>query len=154
MADTRSRPPDGSRDGLRDDAEAAAPPHAGLREQAGRLAAAFAGALDTRLKLAALEFAEERARTRDRLTLLLVVAVSAAFALLALNGLAVVLMWDRLGWISLALVAGVWLIVAALAGAKLVDASRREQRPFEATLDAFDRDRAWLAERFGRSERR
>jgi len=153
MADPSSRPHEAPRDGSPPDAEGAAS-SGGLRDQAGRLAAAFAGALDTRLKLAALEFAEERERARERLTLLLVVAVSAAFALLALNALAVVLMWDRLGWVSLALVAGLWLIVAGLAGVKLIAVSRREQRPFEATLEAFDRDRAWLAERFGRSEHR
>jgi uncharacterized membrane protein YqjE len=156
MADTRSRPHDDASRGAeaRTGTDTAAQPRIGLREQAGRLASAFASALDTRLKLAALEFAEERERTRERLTLLLIAAVAAAFALLALNAMAVVLLWDRLGWISLALLAGLWLVVAAAAGAKLASVSRREQRPFEATLDAFERDRAWLAERFGRSEQR
>lgn len=153
MADARSRPSGGVRDEADSDARGT-PPRAGLREQAGRLAAAFASALDTRLKLAALEFAEERERTRERLTLLLVAAVAAAFALLALNAMAVLLLWDRLGWVSLALLAGLWLVVAGLAAARLATISRRAQRPFEATLDAFERDRAWLAERFGPSEHR
>lgn len=154
MADTRSRPRDGARGGQDSDAEGGSPSHGGLREQAGRLAASFASALDTRLKLAALEFAEERERARERLTLLLVAAVAAAFALLALNAMTVLLLWDRLGWVSLALLAGFWLVVAGLAGTQLATVSRRDQRPFEATLDAFERDRAWLAERFGRPEQR
>jgi uncharacterized membrane protein YqjE len=154
MADPRSRPQGAAAQGAETGSDEAPAVRGRLREQAGRLAAAFASALDTRLKLAALEFAEERERTRERLTLLLVATVAAALALLALNAMVVVLLWDRLGWVSLALLAGFWLVVAALAGAKLAAVSRREQRPFEATLDAFERDRAWLAERFGRSEPR
>jgi uncharacterized membrane protein YqjE len=154
MPDSRSRPQGAAAPGAAPDPDATPRRRAGLRDQVGRLAAAFASALDTRLKLAALEFAEERERTRERLTLLLVAAVAAAFALLALNAMTVLLLWDRLGWVSLALLAGFWLVVAVLAGWKLAAVSRREQRPFEATLDAFERDRAWLAERFGRSEPR
>lgn len=127
-----------------------APGQAGLRELLGRLAASLASAVDTRVQLAALEFAEERDRARDRLVLVLVAAIAAGFALLALNALVVAVLWDRLGWVSLALLVVLWTAVAAFAGMRLSQASRREQRPFSATLAEFERDRDWLVERFGR----
>ncbi|MFM1988941.1 MAG: hypothetical protein RJA99_1898 [Pseudomonadota bacterium] len=127
-----------------------APSPAGLRDLLGRLAASLASAVDTRVQLAALEFAEERDRARDRLVLVLVAAIAAGFALLALNALVVAVLWDRLGWVSLALLVALWTAVAAVAVARLSQASRREQRPFSATLAEFERDRDWLVERFGR----
>ncbi|RPH44253.1 MAG: hypothetical protein EHM87_11220 [Burkholderiales bacterium] len=126
---------------------------AGIRELLGRLAASFVSAADTRVQIAALEFAEERERARDRLVLVLIVALAAAFALLAANALAVALLWDRLGWVSLALLTLLWSLVAGVAGWRLALASRREQAPFSATLAEFGRDRAWLVERFGKRSR-
>lgn len=123
---------------------------AGLRDLLGRLAASVASTVDTRVQLAALEFAEERDRARDRLVLVLVAAIAAGFALLALNALVVAVLWDRLGWVTLALLFGLWTAIAAGAGWRLAQASRREQRPFSATLAEFERDRDWLVERFGR----
>jgi uncharacterized membrane protein YqjE len=123
---------------------------AGIKELLGRLAASVASAADTRVQIAALEFAEERDRARDRLVLVLVIAIAATFALLAANTLVVALLWDRLGWITLALLTLLWGAVAALAGRQLAIRSRREQTPFSATLAEFGRDRAWLMERFGK----
>ena len=68
------------------------------------------------MQIAALEFAEERDRARDRLVLVLVIAIAAAFALLAANTLVVALLWDRLGWVTLALLTLLWAAIAALAG--------------------------------------
>lgn len=126
---------------------------AGIRDLLGRIAASIASAADTRAQLAALEFAEERERARDRLVLVLIVALAAAFALLAVNALAVVVLWDRIGWGSLALLTLLWAGVAGVAGWRLALASRREQAPFSATLAEFGRDRTWLLERFGRRSR-
>jgi uncharacterized membrane protein YqjE len=126
---------------------------AGIRDLLGRLASCVASAADTRVQIAALEFAEERERARDRLVLVLIVALAAAFALLAANALAVVLLWDRLGGGSLALLTLLWAGVAGVTGWRLARASRREQAPFAATLAEFGRDRAWLLERFGRRSR-
>jgi uncharacterized membrane protein YqjE len=121
----------------------------GIRDLLGRLAASFASAADTRVQIAALEFAEERDRARDRLVLVLVMAIAATFALLAANTLVVALLWDRLGWITLALLTLLWVTVTGVAGWRLALASRREQTPFAATLAEFGRDRAWLMKRFG-----
>lgn len=125
----------------------------GIRDLLERLAASVASAADTRVQIAALEFAEERDRARDRLVLVLVIAIAAAFTLLAANTLVVALLWNRLGWITLALLTLLWAAVSGVAGWRLALASRREQTPFAATLAEFGRDRAWLMERFGRRRR-
>ena len=125
----------------------------GIRDLLGRLAASVASAADTRVQIAALEFAEERDRALERLVPLLIMTIAAAFALLMANMLAVALLWDRLGWITLALLTLLWAAVAGLAGWRLAVASRREQTPFAATLAEFGRDRAWLMERFGKRRR-
>lgn len=125
----------------------------GIRDLLGRLAASLASAIDTRVQLAALEFAEERARARDRLVLGLVAALAAGFALLGANALLVVLLWDRLGWVALLLPTLAWAAVAGLAAWRLSVASRRDERPFAATLAEFSRDRAFLVERYGKGPR-
>jgi hypothetical protein len=71
----------------------------------------------------------------------LVIAIAATFALLAANTLVVALLWDRLGWVTLALLTLLWGAVAAVAGRQLAIRSRREQTPFSATLAEFGRDR-------------
>ena len=125
----------------------------GIRDLLGGLAASVASALDTRVQLAALEFAEERARARDRLVLVLVAALAGGFALLGANALVVVLLWDALGWGALLVPTLAWTAIAALAAWRLSAASRREERPFAATLAEFARDRAFLAERYGKGPR-
>jgi uncharacterized membrane protein YqjE len=126
---------------------------AGIRDLLGRLAASLASAVDTRVQLAALEFAEERARARDRLVLVLVAALAGGFALLGANALVVVLLWGRLGWVALLLPTLAWTAIAGIAAWRLSVASRREERPFAATLAEFSRDRAFLAERYGKGPR-
>jgi uncharacterized membrane protein YqjE len=122
---------------------------AGLRDLLGRLAASIASTVDTRVQLAALEFAEERDRARDRLVLVLIAAIAAGLALIALNALIVAVLWDRFGWGSLLGLTALWGAVAGIAVWRLAQASRREQGPFAATLAEFERDRVWLLERFG-----
>ena len=122
---------------------------AGIRDLLARFVASAAGAVETRVQLAALEFAQERERARDRLVLVLVAAIAGALALLALNALVVVAFWDRFGWMSLAALTLLWLAVAAMAAWRLSIGAQREERPFAATLAEFERDRAWLSERFG-----
>ncbi|MFO0461685.1 MAG: phage holin family protein [Burkholderiales bacterium] len=131
--------------------DASVPP--GIRDLLGRLAASLASAVDTRVQLAALEFAEERDRASDRLVLVLVAAIAAGLALLGLNGVVVTLLWERLGWVALLLPTLLWTAVAAVAIRRLSIASRREQRPVAATLAEFSRDRAFIVERFGKGPR-
>lgn len=123
---------------------------AGIRELLGRLAVSLASAADTRVQLAALEFAEERERARERLTLLLVAALATGFVLLGLNALVVALLWAQMGWVVIAMLVVLWAAVAGVAAWRLSLASHRDERPFSATLAEFARDRQWLAERFGK----
>jgi uncharacterized membrane protein YqjE len=146
MVDPRLGQP---RDGEDAGGPARAEPTPGISELLARLAASFASTLDTRVQLAALEFAEERERTRGLLVAGVVVAIAGFLALLAVNALVVVLAWPRLGWIGLALLAAFWIVVALVAASRLSAQSRRAQRPFAATIAEFERDRAWIAERFG-----
>ena len=125
----------------------------GIRDLLGRLAASVASALDTRVQLVALEFAEERARARSRLVLVLVAAIAGGLALLGANAVIVAVLWDALGWVALLLPTLAWALVAALAAWRLSVASRREERPFAATLAEFERDRAFLVERCGKGPR-
>ncbi|HYF61119.1 MAG TPA: phage holin family protein [Burkholderiaceae bacterium] len=148
-----TRDPSAGGAGPRDDEADDAFARPGLKALLARVAATLAGSIETRAQLAALEFAEERERTRDRLVLLAVVAIASAFALLAINALAVALMWTRLGWGGLFVVALLWTAVAAVAATRLVAQSRRDRRPFDATLAQLERDRAWLAERLGPGRR-
>jgi uncharacterized membrane protein YqjE len=85
--------------------------------------------------------------------LVLVAAIAAGLALLGLNGVVVTLLWERLGWVALLLPTLLWTAVAAVAIRRLSIASRREQRPFAATLAEFSRDRAFIVERFGKGPR-
>jgi uncharacterized membrane protein YqjE len=125
-------------------------PLPGVRDTLARLAASFAAAVDTRVQIVALEFAEERERAKDRLVLVLVAAIASGFALLAANALLVVALWDRFGWTTLAALTVAWGLVAWLAVRRMALLARREKRPFDATLAEFSRDRAWIAERLGR----
>jgi len=126
---------------------------AGIAETLARLAQTLLSALDTRVQLAALEFAEERERAKRRVVLLLTCAVAAAFALLTAQALIVALAWPTWGWRSLAILTAGWLVLAALTAWRLLAAAQREQRPFAGSLAELERDRRWLAERLRRGPR-
>jgi len=126
------------------------PERNGVRDSLARFGGTLLNALDTRVQLAALEFAEERERARQRVVLLLTLAIAVAFGLLAVQTLLVVVTWDELGWRILALLTALWTVIAALAGWRLSASMTRESRPFSATLDELHRDRLWLGERLGR----
>lgn len=120
-----------------------------LRDAAGSLLATLASAGRTRIELASLELAEERERTKQRLALLLLVAIAAGFAVLAGSVLFVLASWDRLGLYSVALLLIVYAGVAGVGAWRLATLARQQRRPFDATLSELERDRAWLAEHFG-----
>jgi uncharacterized membrane protein YqjE len=124
-------------------------PGRGLRGAAARLAGALLGLGRTRLELAAVEFDEARARAVERLVLVLAAGLCFALAVLAGSMLVVVLFWDTHRVAALCAMA---LVYAALGAALLwrLAAKRRSEPPsFAATLAELERDRAWLASRFG-----
>jgi uncharacterized membrane protein YqjE len=121
---------------------------AGLIGALSRFGAALGEALETRADLAALELGEQTQRIEQRVVLLLVLGIGAGFALLALQALLVVSLWDRLGAQSLAVLAGLWILVCAIVGWRLSTLAQRSNRPFGATIDTLRRDRELLAATF------
>jgi len=118
---------------------------AGLIGSLSQFGSALGEALDTRAQLAALELGEQTQRIERRVVLLLVLAIGAGFTLLALQALLVVLLWDRFGAQSLAVLAGLWILVCLIVGWRLSLLAQRSIRPFGATLDTLRRDRELLA---------
>jgi len=103
----------------------------GLRTAAAQLGGTLLGLGRTRLELAAVEFEEARARATERLVLALIAGLCFALAVLAASMLVVVLFWDTHR-------------IAALCAVTIVYAPA-----FAATLAELERDREWLANRFG-----
>jgi len=121
----------------------------GLRSATVQLAESLLGLGRTRLELAAVEFEEARARASERLVLVLIAGLCFALAVLAASMLVVVLFWDTH---RIAALCGVTIVYALLGLAALwrLAAQRRSQGPaFAATLAELERDREWLASRFG-----
>jgi uncharacterized membrane protein YqjE len=121
----------------------------GLKGAAADLAAALLGLGHTRLELAAVEFEEARARTTQNLALVMVAALCFAFALLAASFLVVVLFWETHRIAALCGVTVVYALVGLLAVWRLAERRKAHAPPFAATLAELERDRAWLASRFG-----
>ena len=127
------------------------PPRArrGLKGAAADLPAALLGLGQTRLELAAVEFEEVRARTTQNLALVMVAALCFAFALLAASLLVVVLFWETHRIPALCGVTVVYALVGLLAVWRLAERKKTHAPAFAATIAELERDRAWLASRFG-----
>lgn len=121
---------------------------AGLIGSLSQFGSALGEALDTRAQLAAIELGEQTQRIEQRVVLLLVLTIGAGFALLALQALVVAMLWDRMGGQSLAVLAGLWIVVCLLVGWRLSLLAQRSKRPFGASIDTLRRDRELLAASF------
>jgi uncharacterized membrane protein YqjE len=118
---------------------------------AERPATGFAGALSgiastaiallrTRLELATVEFEEERERVKSMLSLAVVAAVFACFAVVTLSILVIAWFWDTH---RLAAIAAVAIFHALIAGGAVLALKHQAQahgRPFAATLAELERD--------------
>jgi uncharacterized membrane protein YqjE len=117
----------------------------GLRGSATRLSAALLGLVRSRLELASIEFAEERERIQQQLTLLVAAVGMLLFAVLFVATWIIVYFWDTNRLTAIAVVA----IFFAAAGAVLLmlraQAARSAPTPFAATVAEFDSDRKALA---------
>jgi len=123
-----------------------------LRGAVGRLATALADFGRTRVELAAVEFEEARARAAENLVLVLVAAAAFSFALLAASMLVVVLFWDTYRIAALCGMTIVYVLVGFFALWRLSEHKRSDPPAFAATLAELERDRAFLASRFGDGE--
>ena len=125
------------------------PVRRGLKGAAANLATALLGLGRTRLELAAVEFEEARARTTQNLALVGIAALCFAFAILAASLLVVVLFWDTHRIAALCGVTIAYALLGLLAVWRLAVRRRTAPPAFAATLAELDRDREWLANRFG-----
>lgn len=116
----------------------------GIRDALLNVGSTLAAALDTRAQLAMLEFQQERTRSERRLIMGAIAAVALAFTLLAAQALLVAVLWEQMGYRSLLVLALLWLLVAAIAGWRMYQASLRSERPFAATAATLRRDREML----------
>jgi uncharacterized membrane protein YqjE len=121
----------------------------GLRGAAADLGSALLGLGRTRLELAAVEFEEARARTTRNIALAVIAALCFAFALLAASLLVVVIFWDTYRIAALCGVTIVYALLGLLAVWRLARRRKTDTPAFAATLAELERDRAWLAGRFG-----
>jgi uncharacterized membrane protein YqjE len=129
-----------------DDGSEQSPPR-DLRGAIARLGASLLGLVRTRLELASVEFAEERDRVQQQLTLLIAGMATFMFAAFFAATWVIVYFWDTHRLTAIAIVA----IVFAGAGAVLLtlrsQAAKAAPTPFAATVAEFERDRAMLAGR-------
>ena len=125
------------------------PSRRGLKSAAASLAAALLGLGRTRLELVAVEFEEARARTSRNIALVMVAALCFAFALLAASLLVVAVFWDTHRIAALCGVTILYALLGLLALWRLSARRKTDAPPFAATLAELERDRAWLASRFG-----
>ena len=121
----------------------------GLRTAAAQFADTLLGLGRTRLELAAVEFEEARARAAERLVLSLVAGLCFALAVLVASMLVVVLFWDTHRIAALCAVTIVYALLGLVALWRLAVQRKSETPAFAATLAELERDREWLASRFG-----
>jgi uncharacterized membrane protein YqjE len=121
----------------------------GLRTAAAQLGGTLLGLGRTRLELAAVEFEEARARATERLVLALIAGLCFALAVLAASMLVVVLFWDTHRIAALCAVTIVYALLGFVALWRLALQKKSEAPAFAATLAELERDREWLANRFG-----
>jgi uncharacterized membrane protein YqjE len=123
-------------------------PLGGLRRSLGRVAHAAVALLRTRAELAALEFAEQRERAKQRVLLLGIAAAGFSMAWIALCALIVAYFWDSHRLMALLVIAAAHFAVGIAALWRLDVRQRTDPPPFSATLAELERDREWLGEQF------
>jgi len=121
----------------------------GLRTAAAQFADTLLGLGRTRLELAAVEFEEARARAAERLVLSLVAGLCFALAVLVASMLVVVLFWDTYRIAALCALTIAYALLGLVALWRLAVRKKSETPAFAATLAELERDREWLANRFG-----
>ena len=121
----------------------------GLRAAAAQLAGTLLGLGRTRLELAAVEFEEARARAAERLVLVLVAGLCFALVVLAASLLVVALFWDTHRIAALCALTIVYALLGLVALWRIALQRKTEKPAFAATLAELERDREWLASRFG-----
>jgi uncharacterized membrane protein YqjE len=118
------------------------PASPGLRDALARITSTTVALVHTRLSLASVEFAEERERIKESLTLFVAGAVCAMFALLSASLFVVAYFWDSYRFTAIAGVTLFYVLGAAYAWWKMGEVRRSAPSPFAATLAELEKDRA------------
>jgi uncharacterized membrane protein YqjE len=100
--------------------------------------------LRTRIELATVEFEEERERIKEMLVLVLSGVLLALFALLFASVFVIAYFWDANRLAAIAGVALFYVVLAALAFARLRQRARDRPPPFAASLSELEQDAAAL----------
>jgi uncharacterized membrane protein YqjE len=117
------------------------PPGPSLRDSLARLAANAVSLVHTRLALAGIELAEERDRIKAQLTLFVVGAVAAGFALMSASILVVVYFWDTHRERAIVGLVVFYGVIAAWSLWRATNVRRDAPAPFSATLAELEKDR-------------
>jgi len=96
--------------------------------------------LQTRIELAAVEFAEERERARIMLLLILSTVLVALFALLFASVFIIAYFWDTYRLTAVGAVTGFYLALAIIFMIRLRQRMRQKHSPFAATLSQLEED--------------
>ena len=118
---------------------------AGLRPALERLVAGGMALMRTRLELASVELAEERARFTSIVAFAVAGAVLATLALAALTLFVVAYYWDTHRFEAIAALAIAYGALAAFAFLRVGAIARNPPTPFAATIAELEKDRRWLA---------
>jgi uncharacterized membrane protein YqjE len=105
-----------------------------------RLVSSILALAQTRLELAGIEFAEEKARLLSVLFLSFAALLFGSIALTTATALVVTVFWDAYRWQTLAALSALYSVAALLCVIVICVKSRKATRPFEATLEEFRKD--------------
>ena len=127
------------------DAPAGGERDAGLRPTLQRLVAGGMALARTRLELASVELAEERARFTSIVALAVAGAVLATLALAALTLVVVAYYWDTHRFEAITALVVVYGALAAFAFLRAGAIARQQPTPFAATIASLETARGCLA---------
>ncbi|BBE08720.1 MAG: putative membrane protein YqjE [Glomeribacter sp. 1016415] len=105
-----------------------------------RLVSSILALAQTRLELAGIELAEEKARLLSVLFLSFAALLFGTIALTTVTALVVTVFWDAYRWQTLAALSALYSVAALLCVIVIRVKSRKATRPFEATLEEFRKD--------------
>ncbi|HEX9447364.1 MAG TPA: phage holin family protein, partial [Dongiaceae bacterium] len=127
-----------------DRATAPAGPAERLLQFAGRLLATLIEGGQTRIDLLSLELAVERGRFVRLLLLVALCIASGVLASFFVSALIIIYFWDSYRLAAAGSVAGIYLLIAMIAGFVLWQRLRDRQRPFAQSIATLRRDLASL----------
>ena len=106
-----------------------------------RIVGALLGIVHTRLELLGIELSEEKDRLLAALFVGLAAMLFATMALIAFTFLIAAAFWDTYRWQALAILCGVYVLIAIVCGAMARQRLLNAPMLFQATLSELEKDR-------------